>query len=223
MNAKPTNAMNLFYWKARILWIPQNHELVYWVQVLSGSIHSTCPSSRWMSLPELLPRGFLPVLQNHLSLPGGKSLLDFPWPDNLPILFKDLYLTLLRDLSNKAFFQVLVINDQPKVPEIGMLTSQNKELREVSSAIGSVAPRCRSEPAPVPSVHSIHPHWAGNIVPRALTTITSKNTLKGEKKRQNHQPPFLQFMTKEGEGTGDPLQYSCLENPVDRGFGKSQR
>ena len=88
-----------------------------------------------------------------------KASLISPGPiTSLYCFFKDLYLTLLRDLSNKAFFQVLVINDQPKVPETGMLTSQNKELREVSSAIGSVAPRCHSEPAPVPSVHSIHPH-----------------------------------------------------------------
>ena len=28
---------------------------------------------------------------------------------------------------------------------------------------------------------------------------------------------FLYISNKHGEGTGNPLQYSCLENPRDRG------
>ena len=27
----------------------------------------------------------------------------------------------------------------------------------------------------------------------------------------------MSYVTKTGEGNGNPLQYSCLENPVDRG------
>ena len=28
---------------------------------------------------------------------------------------------------------------------------------------------------------------------------------------------YLRFIVEDGEGNGNPLQYSCLENPVDRG------
>ena len=35
--------------------------------------------------------------------------------------------------------------------------------------------------------------------------------------RQRQLPVFNSFYTSVGEGDGTPLQYSCLENPIDRG------
>ena len=38
---------------------------------------------------------------------------------------------------------------------------------------------------------------------------------------QETQVRFLSWEDPAGEGNGDPLQYSCLENPVDRGAGRT--
>ena len=35
--------------------------------------------------------------------------------------------------------------------------------------------------------------------------------------KQDTQGPFLWLGRSLGEGNGNPLQYSCLENPMDRG------
>ena len=51
----------------------------------------------------------------------------------------------------------------------------------------------------------------------------SKNKLKKKKKREVGSIPGLQ--RSPGGGNGNPLQYSCLESPVDRGarWSKVQR
>ena len=55
---------------------------------------------------------------------------------------------------------------------------------------------------------------------------TSTQDSLGKKKKEhkeevknfsNIHQDLLQVLTMRGEGNGKPLQYSCLENPVDRG------
>ena len=41
--------------------------------------------------------------------------------------------------------------------------------------------------------------------------------IRGQTKGQEHKGVILVSRIYLGEGNGNPLQYSCLENPVDRG------
>ena len=41
--------------------------------------------------------------------------------------------------------------------------------------------------------------------------------VKNRPAKQDTQGPFLWLGRSLGEGNGNPLQYSCLENPIDRG------
>ena len=45
-------------------------------------------------------------------------------------------------------------------------------------------------------------------LPTSLRLITTKNFLEMEK--------VLSYSRSSGEGNGNPLQYSCLKNPMDR-------
>ena len=47
--------------------------------------------------------------------------------------------------------------------------------------------------------------------------IHEVNTLSANNENQRHGKNIDAFMYLYGEGNGTPLQYSCLENPMDRG------
>ena len=50
-----------------------------------------------------------------------------------------------------------------------------------------------------------------------LIDLWRKSTVDGESEEQD----FIQLTLEHGEGNGTPLQYSCLENPMDGGAWKA--
>ena len=61
-------------------------------------------------------------------------------------------------------------------------------------------------------VSSHHPAASGE----AISSVRTENAMNVS---SSFQHPFHTFLCllNPGEGNGNPLQYSCLENPMDRG------